>query len=63
MHEDKSTDKLLQRLSAQIGYLTAENIELNIIIEELREENTALKLNQNINNHIEQMKQEELAHE
>ena len=63
MHEDKSTDKLLQRLSAQIGYLTAENIELNIMIEELREENAALKLNQNIDNHIEQIKQEELAHE
>nr|DAR78780.1 MAG TPA: bZIP factor protein [Caudoviricetes sp.] len=63
MHEDKSTDKLLQRLSAQIGYLTAENIELNIMIEDLREENQALKLNQNINNHIEQIKQEELANE
>lgn len=63
MHEDKSTDKLLQRLSAQIGYLTAENIELNIMIEELREENAALKLNKNIDNHIEQIKQEELAHE
>lgn len=63
MHEDKSTDKLLQRLSTQIGYLTAENIELNIMIEELREENASLKLNQNINNHIEQIKQEELAHE
>lgn len=63
MHEDKSTDKLLQRLSAQIGYLTAENIELNIMIEDLREENSALKLNQNIDKHIEQIKQEELAHE
>lgn len=63
MHEDKSTDKLLQRLSAQIGYLTAENIELNIMIEELREENAALKLNQNINNHIEQMKQEDSPNE
>ena len=63
MQEDKSTDKLLQRLSAQIGYLTAENIELNIMIEDLREENQALKLNQNINNHIEQIKQEELANE
>lgn len=63
MHEDKSTDKLLRRLSAQIGYLTAENIELNIMIEDLREENSALKLNQNIDKHIEQIKQEELAHE
>ena len=63
MKEDKSTDKLLQRMSAQIGYLFAENIELNIMIEDLREENAALKLNQNINNHIEQIKQEELPHE
>lgn len=63
MHEDKLTDKLLQRLSAQIGYLTAENIELNIMIEELKEENEALKMTQDINKHVEQMKQEELAHE
>lgn len=59
MQEDKSTDKLLQRLSAQIGYLTAENIELTIMIEDLQEENKSLKLTQNINNHIEQMKQED----
>lgn len=63
MHEDKSTDKLLQRLSAQIGYLTAENIELNIMIEELKEENEALKMTQDINKHVEQIKQEELANE
>lgn len=63
MHEDKSTDKLLQRLSAQIGYLTAENIELNIMIEDLREENNSLRLNQDINKHIEQMKQEDSPNE
>lgn len=63
MHEDKSTDKLLQRLSAQIGYLTAENIELNIMIEDLREENQALKMTQNINKHVEQMKQEDSPNE
>lgn len=63
MHEDKSTDKLLQRLSAQIGYLTAENIELNIMIEDLRAENESLKLKQDINNHIEQMKQEDSPNE
>lgn len=63
MHEDKSTDKLLQRLSAQIGYLTAENIELNIIIEDLREEVNSLKMTQDVNKHIEQMKQEDSAHE
>ena len=63
MHEDKSTDKLLQRLSAQIGYLTAENIELNIMIEDLREEVNSLKMTQDVNKHIEQMKQEDSAHE
>lgn len=63
MEEDKTTQRLLQRMSAQIGYLTAENLELNIMIEDLREENESLKLKQNINNHIEQIKQEELAHE
>ena len=63
MQEDKSTDKLLQRLSAQIGYLTAENIELTIMIENLQEENKSLKLTQNINNHIEQMKQEDSPNE
>jgi len=63
MHEDKSTDKLLQRLSAQIGYLTAENIELNIIIEDLREEVNSLKMTQDVNKHIEQMKQEDSPNE
>lgn len=63
MHEDKSTNKLLQRLSAQIGYLTAENIELNIMIEELKEENEALKMTQDINKHVEQMTQEDSSHE
>lgn len=63
MNEDKSTDKLLQRMSAQIGYLFAENIELNIMIEDLQEENKSLKLTQNINNHIEQMKQEDSPNE
>lgn len=63
MHEDKSTDKLLQRLSAQIGYLTAENIELNIMIEDLREEVNSLKMTQDINKHVEQMKQEDSPNE
>lgn len=63
MEEDKTTQRLLQRMSAQIGYLTSENLELNIMIEDLRDENESLKLKQDINNHIEQIKQEELAHE
>nr|DAE94050.1 MAG TPA: DNA-binding regulatory protein [Caudoviricetes sp.] len=63
MHEDKSTDKLLQRLSAHIGYLTAENIELNIMIEDLREEVNSLKMTQDVNKHIEQMKQEDSPNE
>ena len=63
MEEDKTTQRLLQRMSAQIGYLTAENLELNIMIEDLQEENKSLKLTQNINNHIEQMKQEDSSNE
>lgn len=63
MEEDKTTQRLLQRMSSQIGYLTAENLELNIIIEDLQEENKSLKLTQNINNHIEQMKQEDSPNE
>nr|DAS77728.1 MAG TPA: hypothetical protein [Caudoviricetes sp.] len=63
MEEDKTTQRLLQRMSAQIGYLTAENLELNIMIEDLQEENKSLKLTQNINNHIEQMKLEDSPNE
>lgn len=63
MEEDKTTQRLLQRMSAQIGYLTAENLELNIMIEDLQEENKSLKLTQNINNHIEQMKLEDSSNE
>lgn len=63
MEEDKTMKRLLQRMSAQIGYLTAENLELNIMIEDLRAENESLKLKKDINNHLEQIKQEELAHE
>lgn len=63
MEEDKTTQRLLQRMSAQIGYLTAENLELNIMIEDLRAENESLKLKQDINNHIEQMKQEDSPNE
>lgn len=63
MEEDKTTQRLLQRMSAQIGYLTAENLELNIMIEDLQEENKSLKLTQNINNHIEQINQEDSPNE
>ena len=63
MEEDKTTQRLLQRMSAQIGYLTAENLELNIMIEDLQEENKSLKLTQNINNHIEQIKLEDSPNE
>lgn len=63
MEEDKTTQRLLQRMSAQIGYLTAENLELNIMIEDLRAENESLKLKQDINNHIEQMNQEDSPNE
>ena len=63
MQEDTTTDRLLQRMSTQIGLLTAANLELNIIIEDLREENNSLRLNQDINKHVEQITQEDSAHE
>jgi hypothetical protein len=63
MQEDATTQKLLQRLTAQIGLLTAENIELNIMIEDLTEENKTLKMTQDINKHVEQMKQEDSTNE
>lgn len=63
MQEDKTTDRLLQRMSAQIGLLTAANLELNIIIEDLREELNSLKMTQDINNHVEQMNQEDSPNE
>lgn len=63
MQEDTTTDRLLQRMSTQIGLLTAANLELNIIIEDLREENNSLRLNQDINKHVEQMTQEDSSHE
>ena len=63
MQEDKTTQKLLQRMTMQLGLLTAENMELNILIEELKEENEALKMTQDINKHVEQMTQEDSSHE
>lgn len=63
MQEDTTTDRLLQRMSTQIGLLTAANLELNIIIEDLREEINSLKMNQDINKHIEQMNQEDSPNE
>ena len=63
MQEDATTQKLLQRLTAQIGLLTAENIELNILIEELKEENETLKMTQDINKHVEQITQEDSPNE
>lgn len=63
MQEDTTTQKLLQRMTMQLGILTAENMELNIMIEELKEENEALKMTQDINKHVEQMKQEDSTNE
>lgn len=63
MQEDTTTQKLLQRMTMQLGLLTAENMELNILIEELKEENEALKMTQDINKHVEQMTQEDSSHE
>lgn len=63
MQEDTTTQKLLQRMTMQLGLLTAENMELNILIEELKEENEALKMTQDIKKHVEQMTQEDSPNE
>lgn len=63
MQEDTTTQKLLQRMTMQLGLLTAENMELNILIEELKEENESLKMTQDINKHVEQMTQEDSPNE
>lgn len=63
MQEDTTTQKLLQRMTMQLGLLTAENMELNILIEELKEENETLKMTQDINKHVEQMTQEDSPNE
>lgn len=63
MQEDATTEKLIRKMTMQLGLLTAENLELNVIIEELREENQSLRMSQDVNRHIEQMTQEDSEHE
>ena len=48
MQENNTDDRLLQRLSLQIGLLTAENIELNIMIDDLREQLLSAQMNRDI---------------
>nr|DAD62530.1 MAG TPA: hypothetical protein [Caudoviricetes sp.] len=48
MQEDKITDRLIQQLTLQIGILTAEKIELNLIIDDLKEQLLSAKMNRDI---------------
>lgn len=57
MQENNTDDRLLQRMSLQIGLLTAENIELNIMIEDLREQLLSAQMNRDIDQ-IKQQNQE-----
>lgn len=48
MQEDKITDRLIQQLTLQIGILTAEKIELNLIIDDLKEQLLSTQMNRDI---------------
>ena len=45
-------------MTMQIGILTAQNIELNVIIEDLKEQNLQLNMKLGINEHVESLKKE-----
>lgn len=62
MQENNTDDRLLQRMSLQIGLLTAENIELNIMIEDLREQLLSAQMNRDIDQ-IKQQNQEDSPNE
>lgn len=62
MQENNTDDRLLQRLSLQIGLLTAENIELNIMIDDLREQLLSAQMNRDIDR-IKEQNQEDSPNE
>lgn len=62
MQENNTDDRLLQRMSLQIGLLTAENIELNIMVEDLREQLLSAQMNRDIDQ-IKQLNQEDSPNE
>jgi hypothetical protein len=62
MQEDKIKDRLIQQLTLQIGILTAEKIELNLIIDDLKEQLLSAKMNRDIDQ-IKQQNQEDSHNE
>lgn len=63
MEENNIKDDLIAKMTFQLGLLHAQTLELEIMVENLREENKSLKLQNNINNHIESMTQGEITNE
>lgn len=62
MQEDKITDRLIQQLTLQIGILTAEKIELNLIIEDLKDQLLSAQMNRDIDQ-IKELNQEDSPNE
>ena len=58
MEENNVNDKLIAKMTMQLGILTAQNIELNVIIEDLKEQNLQLNMKLGINEHVESLKKE-----
>ena len=56
-------DKLIAKMTMQLGILTAQNIELNVIIEDLKEQNLQLNMKLGINEHVESLKKENEGNE
>lgn len=62
MQEDKITDRLIQQLTLQIGILTAEKIELNLIIDDLKDQLLSAQMNRDIDQ-IKELNQEDSPNE
>lgn len=63
MEENNVNDKLIAKMTMQLGILTAQNIELNVIIEDLKEQNLQLNMKLGINEHVESLKKENEGNE
>lgn len=62
MQEDKITDRLIQQLTLQIGILTAEKIEFNLIIDDLKDQLLSAQMNRDIDQ-IKELNQEDSPNE
>lgn len=63
MEENNVNDQLIAKMTMQLGILTAQNIELNVIIEDLKEQNLQLNMKLGINEHVESLKKENEGNE